>query len=95
MHFFEFNRYFRELAETRDDIYMNFGVDHYRKGPVKNSAGRTVVVQTPEDTQANETYYQLMTQSTFCAVPRGDNLFSVRFSEILSAGCVPIIYANG
>jgi hypothetical protein len=28
-------------------------------------------------------------------VPRGDNLFSVRFSEILSAGCIPIIYADG
>ena len=34
--------------------------------------------------------------SSFCVVPaRGDNLFSVRFSEILSAGCIPIIYADG
>lgn len=95
LNFFEFNRYFKELAKTRDDIYMNFGVDHYQKGLVKNSGGETVVVQTPDDMQANETYYQLMTQSTFCPVPRGDNIFSVRFSEILSAGCIPIIYANG
>ncbi|GKY97190.1 hypothetical protein MPSEU_000677400 [Mayamaea pseudoterrestris] len=34
-------------------------------------------------------------QSQFSAVPRGDNLFSYRFTEVLSAGAIPIILADG
>jgi len=93
-HFFEFSTYFEELAKTRDDVYMNFGTDHYKDGPIKISHDTVNLTQTPKELQSNETYYQLMTQSTFCPVPRGDNLFSVRFGEILSGGCI-LIYANG
>jgi len=39
-------------------------------------------------------YRLIMTQSTFAAAPRGDSLFSYRFSEILSAGAVPVVYAD-
>ena len=117
--FAEFESYFTGLAANRTDIYIDFGTGHYTS---------TTLGQATKEVQANETYYQLMTQSQFCpvrksasvfprlsfgamcghlrcsshltpslcAVPaRGDNLFSVRFSEILSAGCIPIIYADG
>jgi len=39
-------------------------------------------------------YIGIMKQSTFAASPRGDLLFSYRFSEILSAGTIPVVYAN-
>lgn len=90
-----FRLYFRELAKIRSDIFMEFGTTQYKEEGIKNADGNWKIVPTPKEEQSNETYYQLMTQSTFCPVPRGDNLFSVRFSEFLSAGCIPIIYANG
>ena len=37
----------------------------------------------------------IMADSVFAGSPRGDQLFSYRFSEILSAGAVPVIYADG
>ena len=36
-----------------------------------------------------------MKDSTFAGSPRGDLLFSYRFSEILSAGAIPVVYADG
>ena len=40
-------------------------------------------------------YADIMRQTIFAAAPRGDNLFSYRFAEILSAGSVPVVYADG
>ena len=40
-------------------------------------------------------YTTLMGQSRFAGVPRGDNLFSYRFTEALSGGCIPVVYADG
>ncbi|KAL7533968.1 hypothetical protein ACHAXR_007950 [Thalassiosira sp. AJA248-18] len=37
----------------------------------------------------------VMADSVFAGSPRGDLLFSYRFSEILSAGAVPVVYADG
>jgi hypothetical protein len=39
-------------------------------------------------------YSQHMRQSLFAAVPRGDNLFSYRLTEAMSAGAIPVIYAD-
>ena len=39
-------------------------------------------------------YAAILKQSYFAASPRGDNLFSYRFAEILSAGAVPVVYAD-
>lgn len=39
-------------------------------------------------------YKSLMTSAVFGGVPRGDALFSYRFAETLSAGTVPVVYAN-
>jgi hypothetical protein len=40
------------------------------------------------------TYRQLMTNTDFALVIRGDNLYSYRFLEVLSAGAVPVILAD-
>ena len=40
-------------------------------------------------------YKGVMKDSVFAGSPRGDLLFSYRFSEILSAGAIPVVYADG
>lgn len=37
----------------------------------------------------------LLRTSRFAGSPRGDNLYSYRFSEILSAGAIPVVFADG
>ena len=92
-YFPQFHHYFVELAKQRDDVFIEFGSKHYTSIEIKD--GARGMVQGSKEIQANETYYQLMIKSQFCPVPRGDNIFSVRFSEVMSSGCIPIIYADG
>ena len=39
-------------------------------------------------------YSELLLSSQYVAVPRGDNLFSYRFSEVLSSGAIPVLIHN-
>jgi hypothetical protein len=40
-------------------------------------------------------YQALLQQPIFAFVPRGDCLFSYRFLEVISFGCIPIVLADG
>jgi hypothetical protein len=42
----------------------------------------------------NLIYTDLLKQSKFDAVKRGDNLYSYRFTEVLAAGAIPVLFAN-
>lgn len=39
-------------------------------------------------------YLDIMLSSEYCLIPRGENLFSYRFTEVLSTGCIPVIISN-
>jgi len=40
-------------------------------------------------------YEDLLVKAKFSAAPRGTNLFSYRFTEVLSAGSIPVVHADG
>jgi hypothetical protein len=99
----EFSEYFSEIKEefeshnkTNNGQYLiEFGVTHYEESPWDNAWNGKVIRPTPKENQTAEMYYSWIMNSTFCPTPRGDDLYSVRFSEVMSAGCIPIVYANG
>lgn len=39
-------------------------------------------------------FKDLIRNSTFGGAPRGDNLYSYRFAETMSAGSIPVVYAD-
>jgi hypothetical protein len=43
----------------------------------------------------NGTFEEMLADSKFGAAPRGDNTFSYRFTEVLSAGAIPVVHADG
>lgn len=42
----------------------------------------------------NSTFHEILLSSVFGASPRGDNLYSYRFTEVLSAGSIPVVHAD-
>ena len=46
------------------------------------------------DPESKHKYEDVMRNSVFAGAPRGDCLFSYRFAEIMSAGAIPVVYAN-
>lgn len=77
-----------------------------RTGLFQLHNGRDIIALTPKQFIARnerrkingkpqQTYQQVMEESVFAATPRGDNLFSYRFTEVLSAGAIPVVYADG
>ncbi|KAL3823050.1 hypothetical protein ACHAXA_005238 [Cyclostephanos tholiformis] len=87
--FAEFEEYFGPLHGTQG-IYATFGSDHYTND-------ETNVSYSPNRKQinSNDTYMNLLRSSHFSGSPRGDCLYSYRFSEVLSAGAIPVVYADG
>jgi hypothetical protein len=83
--FEEFNDYFAPLHGTHG-IYAQFGSDHYVLGNV---------TEILPEKQRDDAYMELLRSSRFAGAPRGDNLYSYRFSDILSAGTIPVVYADG
>jgi Exostosin family len=65
-----------------------------RKDLLKLHDGRDVIVAEPGDFH-NETFASLLQKSIFAATPRGDNMFSYRFTEALSAGTIPVVHSDG
>jgi Exostosin family len=43
----------------------------------------------------NETMGSALRKTVFALAPRGDNLFSYRFTEIMSTGAIPVVHADG
>lgn len=53
------------------------------------------LMETNNLTTQLDFYFYMMKSSKFGAVPRGDDLFSYRFSEVISGGAIPVIYSDG
>jgi hypothetical protein len=93
--FREFDKYFAPLDGTHG-IHAKFHREHY-DNPTnpKNAIGRTVLSPVAPENQTQDDYYRYLATSIFAGSPRGDNLYSVRFSEILSSGAIPVVYSDG
>ena len=92
-----FHEYFGKMSKSNinsNKYRIEFSREHYNKSPLQSS-GRKQIAPTPIHNQTLEQYYAWIMNSTFCLAPRGDVLYSVRFSEVMSAGCIPIVYSDG
>lgn len=92
----EFEEYLKQLhKQKRSRIFAKFSRSHYQKSNETNDWGAKVISALPAENQTQDDYINVAMESTFAPTPRGDNLYSVRFSEILSAGTIPVIFADG
>jgi len=87
---------FKNQKKKQYKVYAKFTWQHY--GDEKR--GKYVGAERDdEDIKGNEKkkdfYDTLMKTSIFSAVPRGDDLYSYRFSEVLSSGSIPVVYGDG
>ena len=48
-----------------------------------------------EESDQAASFKKMASLTQFAAVPRGDNLFSYRFSEVMGCGAIPVVYADG
>ena len=91
----EFHRYFEQM-NGRDGVQAIFKRDHYAKhGIAKSKHGLWVIPKVPVEEQAEDFYLASAMDAVFAGAPRGDSLTSVRFPEVLSAGAIPVVYADG
>jgi hypothetical protein len=89
----QFHEYFEPL-HGKDGIHAVFQYSHY-ENLTKNAWGYGIVENEGPVDQIKDLYYQLLTTSHFIGTPLGDCLYSVRFSEVLSAGAIPVVYSDG
>jgi len=71
--------------------------DKTRKKLKKLHNGKDVLIlKRPQLTEyINGTFEDMLASSKFGAAPRGDNKFSYRFTEVLSAGAIPVVHSDG
>lgn len=69
-----------KLAELHDGE-KNFVLRHFKP-------------EFAESKLANWSFPDILANTVFGAVPRGDNKFSYRFAEVLSAGAIPVVLAD-
>jgi hypothetical protein len=87
----------KKLAQF-DTAAMSRGKRRKRSASVIPSNGHHTILIT--DTKRLQKRYQnliytdLLKQSKFAAVPRGDNLYSYRFTEVLAAGAIPVLFCQ-
>jgi len=91
----EFSNYFGTIDNQDEDVFVRFNHKHYELSNETIRGGRKGIHALPPNEQASDLYYRLLRKSVFAGSPRGDCLFSYRFSEILSAGTIPVVYADG
>jgi len=82
--------------ESRPLLYTFAG--SFRRGNVRKELlqfhnGNDVLVVN--DTRVvNMTFEDFLTKAKFAGTPKGDNLFSYRFTEAMSAGAIPVVHAD-
>ena len=91
----EFHTYLQPLHQT-NGVHAVFQVDHYIESehPLNSNGGSVLTPVAPEN-QTKDNFLNLLMKSEFFGAPRGDCLYSVRFSEILSSGAIPVVYSDG
>jgi hypothetical protein len=69
------------------DVYVHVGdrKPYHRDATAGNNG---------EEQDNSMSYNGIMMDSIFIGAPRGDCFFSYRFSEILSAGAIPVVYSD-
>jgi hypothetical protein len=91
----QFNNYMKSL-HGKHGVHAVFQVKHYvQSDHPLNAVGGSVLVQVAPENQTKDDFYNLLMNSEFFAAPRGDCLYSVRFSEILSSGAIPVVFGDG
>jgi hypothetical protein len=95
--FFTFTGNFRnsvrqELKKLHDPSNGIIVQHHFGDSWNTSSVGRGV---HNHFANVNGSYTTLLSQTEFAGVPRGDNLFSYRFTEVMSGGCIPVVYSDG
>jgi hypothetical protein len=74
------------IRNDNDDMYIR----------IRNQKSYIGDIRAADASSAGDSmdYKRVMKDSIFAGAPRGDNLFSYRFAEILSAGTIPVVYAD-
>lgn len=100
-----YERHRIKTCETRDYLFSFRGRGEFTREkllPLDN--GKDVYVRINSGLYASNTnksgggldnpYEEIMRDSVFAGAPRGDCLWSYRFTEAFSAGSIPVVYSN-
>ncbi|KAL3761294.1 hypothetical protein ACHAWU_010207 [Discostella pseudostelligera] len=74
----------------RKDLFRN--IEQFNGTYVKLLNQKSYLGDLHKGGDDSNNYIKILTQSVFAGAPRGDQLFSYRLSEILSAGAIPVMY---